>query len=113
MKSFLEIIGHYLQVVELEDDRGKKTGEKALIFPRYHQFDTVRKLIPDARVNGSGQHYLIQHSAGSGKSNTIAWLCHQLSGLHDAQDRRVFDSIIVITEQADARPPASAHHQAV
>ena len=70
--GILEIIGHYLQVVELEDDRGKKTGEKALIFPRYRQFDTVRKLIPDARVNGSGQHYLIQHSAGSGKSNTIA-----------------------------------------
>jgi len=97
--SLLEIIAQYLQVVELEDDKGKKTGERSLIFPRYHQLDAVRRLVAHAKGHGSGQHYLIQHSAGSGKSNTIAWLCHQLSGLHDAEDRRVFDSIIVITDR--------------
>ena len=97
--SLLEIIAQYLQVVELEDDKGKKTGERSLIFPRYHQLDAVRRLVAHAKGHGSGQQYLIQHSAGSGKSNTIAWLCHQLSGLHDGEDRRVFDSIIVITDR--------------
>lgn len=97
--SLLEIIAQYLQVVELEDDKGKKTGERSLIFPRYHQLDAVRRLVAHAMGHGSGQQYLIQHSAGSGKSNTIAWLCHQLSGLHDEEDRRVFDSIIVITDR--------------
>ena len=77
----------------------RKTGEQSLIFPRYHQLDAVRKLVKDAKINGIGQQYLIQHSAGSGKSNTIAWLCHQLSEIHNSGDNRIFDSIIVITNR--------------
>jgi type I restriction enzyme R subunit len=97
--SLLEIINHFLQVVEEEDDNGKKIGEKKLIFPRYHQLDAVRRLVSHAKTSGTGQYYLIQHSAGSGKSNTIAWLCHQLASLHDSKDKRVFDSILVITDR--------------
>src|SRR5207244_3442843 len=85
--------------VEEEDDKGHKTGKRFLIFPRYQQLDCVRKLIADARARGTGQRYLIQHSAGSGKSFTIAWLAHQLSTLHDVADRRVFDSIVVVTDR--------------
>src|SRR4029077_15771486 len=70
-----------------------------LIFPRYQQLDTVRRLVADARATGAGQRYLIQHSAGSGKSFTIAWLAHQLATLHGADDRRVFDSIVVVTDR--------------
>ena len=97
--SILDLVQHFVQVVELEDDKGRKTGEKRLIFPRYHQLDCVRRLVTQARTSGAGHRYLIQHSAGSGKSNSIAWLAHQLSVLHDASDQRVFDSIIVITDR--------------
>jgi len=97
--SILNLIQHFIQIVDEEDDEGRKTGKKLLIFPRYHQLDAVRCLVGDARVHGTGQRYLIQHSAGSGKSNSIAWLGHQLSVLHDDEDKRVFDSIIVITDR--------------
>lgn len=97
--SLLEIVQHFLQVVDVLDDDGNKTGRKKMIFPRYHQLDAVRGLVGDARGSGPGQNYLVEHSAGSGKSNTIAWTSHRLSGLHDAQDKRVFDSIIVITDR--------------
>ena len=97
--SLLEIVQHFLQVVDVLDEKGKKTGRKRLIFPRYHQLDAVRRLIGDARSSGPGHNYLVEHSAGSGKSNTIAWTAHRLSGLHDATDTRVFDSIIVITDR--------------
>ncbi len=97
--NLLEIINHFLQIVEEEDDKGKKTGKRKLIFPRYHQWEAVRKLVAHAKANETGQHYLIQHSAGSGKSNTIAWLSHQLAGLHNVEDKRVFDSVIVITDR--------------
>ena len=79
--------------------RGAKQARNIFIFPRYHQLETVRRLIAHARLYHAGQHYLIQHSAGSGKSNTIAWTTHQLSNLHDEADERVFDSIIVITDR--------------
>ena len=82
-----------------KDQKGRKTGKRFLIFPRYQQLDSVRRLVADARALGAGQGYLIQHSAGSGKSFTIAWLAHQLSTLHDADDRRVFDTIVVITDR--------------
>jgi len=95
----LDLIQNFIQVVEEEDDKGKKTGKLSLVFPRYHQLDCVRRLVADCQKNGTGQRYLIQHSAGSGKSNSIAWLAHQLSALHDAQEKRVFDSIIVITDR--------------
>jgi type I restriction enzyme R subunit len=97
--SVLDLVRQFIHEVEEEDDRGRKTGKRFLIFPRYQQLDAVRKLVADARANGAGQRYLIQHSAGSGKSFTIAWLAHQLSTLHDASDRRVFDSIVVITDR--------------
>jgi type I restriction enzyme R subunit len=97
--SVLDLVRQFIHEVEEEDDKGHKTGRRFLIFPRYQQLDCVRKLIADARANGAGQRYLIQHSAGSGKSFTIAWLAHQLSTLHDGQDRRVFDSIVVITDR--------------
>lgn len=97
--SVLNLIEHFIQIVEEEDDEGRKTGKILLIFPRYHQLDAVRRLVADARASGSGERYLIQHSAGSGKSNSIAWLAHQLSVLHDDEDKRVFDSIVVITDR--------------
>jgi type I restriction enzyme R subunit len=97
--SVLNLIQQFIYIVEEEDDEGRKTGEKFMIFPRYHQLDAVRRLVAHARHNGPGNRYLIQHSAGSGKSFSIAWLAHQLSILHNDQDQRVFDSIIVITDR--------------
>ena len=97
--SSLDLIRQFIQEVEEEDERGRKTGKRFLIFPRFQQLDCVRKLVADARRNGAGHRYLIEHSAGSGKSFTIAWLAHRLSTLHDASDRRVFDSIVVITDR--------------
>ena len=76
----------------------KKAGE-LVIFPRYHQWDAVFRLEADAKANGAGQSYLVQHSAGSGKSNTIAWTAHRLSSLHDSTDTKVFDKVIVITDR--------------
>ena len=91
------ILENYAQVVE---EKNEKTGKKKAvqIFPRYHQLDVVRKLLRDAREHGAGKRYLIQHSAGSGKSNSIAWLAHQLIGLKK-DDAEVFDSIIVVTDR--------------
>ncbi len=97
--SVLDLVRQFIHEVEDEDEKGRKTGRRFLIFPRYQQLDCVRRLVADARSTGAGQRYLIQHSAGSGKSFTIAWLAHQLSTLHDGSDRRVFDSIVVITDR--------------
>ena len=97
--SVLDLILNFVQVVDEEDDKGKKTGKLSMVFPRYHQLDCVRRIVADCKKNGTGQRYLIQHSAGSGKSNSIAWVSHQLSSLHDAEEKRVFDSIIVITDR--------------
>jgi type I restriction enzyme R subunit len=97
--SVLDLIQQFIHIVEDDDDRGRKTGKRTLIFPRYHQLDAVRRLVQDARERGPGHRYLVQHSAGSGKSFSIAWLAHRLSVLHDDADRRVFDSIIVITDR--------------
>jgi type I restriction enzyme R subunit len=97
--SILDLVRQFIHEVEEFDEDGRKTGKRYLLFPRYHQLDAVRRLVFDARSRGAGQHYLIQHSAGSGKSFTIAWLAHQLSTLHDEKNRRVFDSIIVITDR--------------
>ena len=97
--SVLDLVRQFIHEVEEEDEQGRKIGKRFLIFPRYQQLDCVRRLVTDARAAGAGQRYLIQHSAGSGKSFTIAWLAHQLSTLHDATDRRVFDSIVVITDR--------------
>lgn len=92
--SILDILHRFVQV-----SKDEKTGKEKLIFPRYHQLNVVRKLVGDVYANGSGKNYLIQHSAGSGKSNSIAWLAHHLANLHDASDEVVFHSIIVITDR--------------
>lgn len=97
--SVLNLVQHFIHEVEDEDEQGRKTGRRRLIFPRYHQLDAVRRLVVHARERGPGQNYLIQHSAGSGKSASIAWLAHQLSILHDDSNQRIFDSIIVITDR--------------
>ncbi len=78
---------------------GPQRQPRVVIFPRYHQWDAVLKLEADAKDNGAGQSYLVEHSAGSGKSNTIAWTAHRLSNLHDATDTKVFDKVIVITDR--------------
>ncbi|MCB1087540.1 MAG: type I restriction endonuclease subunit R, partial [Verrucomicrobiae bacterium] len=92
-----EILENYAQIVEEENPRtGKK--KKVQIFPRYHQLKAVRRLLADVADHGAGKRYLIQHSAGSGKSNSIAWLAHQLIGLR-REGKDVFDSIIVITDR--------------
>ncbi len=97
--SVLDLLRQFIHEVEEEDENGRKTSKRFLIFPRYQQLDCVRRLIADARTRGPGQRYLIQHSAGSGKSFTIAWLAHQLATLHNHDDRRVFDSIVVVTDR--------------
>lgn len=102
-ESLANIIESYAQVVEEEeaDASGKKRKKRKQIFPRFHQLRTVRALLRRAHAEGVGKRYLIQHSAGSGKSNTIAWLAHQLVELRRADDPMTaqFDSIIVITDR--------------
>ncbi|WP_275315259.1 type I restriction endonuclease subunit R [Tenacibaculum bernardetii] len=98
--SFMDIIGKFLHLdVEVYELNGVKKKKETMIFPRFHQMDVVRKLTKDAKAKGAGQNYLVQHSAGSGKSNSIAWLSYRLSSLHNTQNERVFDSVIVITDR--------------
>ena len=96
-ESVADILENYAQVVEVRDEKtGRK--KKTQIWPRYHQLDVVRRLLDDAGENGVGRRYLVQHSAGSGKSNSIAWLAHQLIGL-TRDGAPVFDSIVVVTDR--------------
>ncbi|MCD6389870.1 MAG: type I restriction endonuclease subunit R, partial [Desulfobulbaceae bacterium] len=102
--SLLDILGRFmhLQVSEkrIMTDKGiKRITRETMIFPRYHQLDSVRKLVAHARASGPGHNYLVQHSAGSGKSNSIAWLAHRLSSLHNENDQKVFNSVIVVTDR--------------
>ena len=97
---WLDILHRFIHVERPE--KGSMAARRAaerVIFPRYHQWDAVLRLKADAREHGAGCSYLIQHSAGSGKSNTIAWTVHRLSTLHDSQDRKVFDKVVVITDR--------------
>ena len=98
--SWLEIIGRFihLQTEEFEFE-GHTSKKEKMIFPRFHQLDAVRKMTQHAQLNGAGCNYLVQHSAGSGKSNSIAWLAYRLSGLHNAEDKRIFDGVIVVTDR--------------
>ena len=98
--SFMDIFARFIHL-QVEEKRigGKKIKKETMIFPRYHQLDAVRKLIADAKEKGVGKNYLIEHSAGSGKSNTIAWLSHRLVSLHNENDEKIFDSIVVITDR--------------
>lgn len=99
--SFMDLLSNFIQEYseEKEDERGRRIREEKLIFPRYHQLDTVKRVIEDARENGPGKNYLIQHSAGSGKSNTIAWIAHRLSELHNDKNENIFDGVIVVTDR--------------
>lgn len=99
--SFLDLLARFihLQLEEKRDDQGRKVKKETMIFPRYHQLQAVRILVEAARREGVGNNYLIEHSAGSGKSNTIGWLAHRLASLHDTGSRRVFDSVIVVTDR--------------
>ena len=99
--SLMDLLARFfhLQIEEKMNDEGKKFKKETMIFPRYHQLDAVRLLVDKAAEEGVGHNYLIEHSAGSGKSNTIAWLAHRLSSLHDQNDQRIFDSVVVITDR--------------
>ena len=70
-----------------------------MIFPRYHQLDAVRKMITHTKINSVGRNFLIEHSADSGKSNTVAWMAHRLSNLHDEKDHKIFDTVVVVTDR--------------
>lgn len=99
-ESLLDILARFIHIQVDE----KKVGEKvirreSMIFPRYHQLDAIRRIVDDAQQTGAGQNYLVQHSAGSGKSNTIAWLAHRLASLHSDTDQKIFDSVVVVTDR--------------
>jgi type I restriction enzyme, R subunit len=100
-ESLLDLLARclHLDVEERTTDDGKKIRKESLIFPRYHQLQAMRKLVAAAASEGVGHNYLVEHSAGSGKSNTIAWLAHRLSSLHNERDERLFDSVVVITDR--------------
>lgn len=97
----LDIIGGFMHLLVEEKPGKNNTAERreTMIFPRFHQLDAVRKMMADAQALGTGRNYLIQHSAGSGKSNTIAWTAHRAITLHDANDKPVFDTAIIVTDR--------------
>ena len=100
--AWLEIIGKFLHASswkETDPVTGEVAQRDSLLFPRFHQWESVTNVISAARTEGPGHKYLIQHSAGSGKTNSIAWTAHQLSSLHDSMDKKVFDSVIVVTDR--------------
>ncbi len=104
-ESFLDILGHFMfletKEEKVDDGRGghRVVTKETMIFPRYHQLDSVRKLVAGPRREGSGRNYLIQHSAGSGKTNSISWLSHRLASLHSDEDAKIFDCVVVITDR--------------
>ena len=113
--AWLDILGSFVHVQQVRDSDGKKTGQSVTVFPRYHQWDAVTRLLAAARADGPGKNKLVQHSAGSGKSNTIAWLAHRLSRLHTPGDDSllgqgvkaaglgtnvpVFDKVVIVTDR--------------
>ncbi len=100
--NWLQILGRFmhLSIENIVDPvTGEQSKRESLLFPRFHQWESVTKLIETAKVEGPGNRYLIQHSAGSGKTNSIAWTAHQLSTLHNAEGKKVFDSVIVVTDR--------------
>jgi type I restriction enzyme R subunit len=98
--TFLDMIARFIHLEYKESKLGdKKIIKEKMIFPRYHQLDSVCKLVNDSRINGTGNNYLIQHSTGSGKSLSIAWLAYRLSSLHDENDKKIFNSIVVVTDR--------------
>jgi type I restriction enzyme R subunit len=96
-ESWIDILARFMHL-QVEKKDGRIVSER-IIFPRYHQLDVVRKINQDVRERGAGGSYLIQHSAGSGKSNSIAWLAYRLASLHDTEDKLIFDSVVVVTDR--------------
>ncbi len=99
--AWLRLIARFLHLEKKteQDFHGRRTTKEGLIFPRYHQWDVVKKLLAATAAEGAGQRYLIQHSAGSGKSNSIAWVAHQLASLYDDAGEKLFNSVIVVTDR--------------
>jgi type I restriction enzyme R subunit len=100
--NWLQILGRFMHLsIEniIDPVTGEQSKRESLLFPRYHQWESVTKLIQAAKTEGPGNRYLIQHSAGSGKTNSIAWTAHQLSTLHSDEGKKVFDSVIVVTDR--------------
>lgn len=100
--SLIDILFRFVFVKQedIKDSTGEIIDKKeTVIFPRYHQLDVVRKIEEDVKLNGVGKNYLVQHSAGSGKTNSISWLSHRLAKLHNEEDKAVFDTVIVITDR--------------
>lgn len=99
--SLLDLLARFLHldIQERRTEEGKKVRKESMIFPRYHQLQAVRNILSAAASEGAGHNYLVEHSAGSGKSNTIGWLAHRLSSLHNEKDERIFDSVVVITDR--------------
>ncbi|MCL6452186.1 MAG: DEAD/DEAH box helicase family protein [Alicyclobacillus sp.] len=98
--NFMDLLQKFLHLqVDEKVKNGKKVRKETMIFPRYHQWDAVNKILADVLERGPGHNYLIQHSAGSGKTNTISWLAHRLSSLHGPDDKPIFDAVIVITDR--------------
>lgn len=102
--SILELIKKFIfvEVKEKKDKNGKPikgSRKENLVFPRYHQRDAIKSLLADVKENGSSQNYLIQHSAGSGKTKTIAWLAHRLASQHDDDNKQIFDQVVIITDR--------------
>lgn len=103
--SLLDILHRFISYVKEKeevvgkDGKSKMVTKEKIIFPRYHQYDVVRKLVADVMVSGAGKNYLIEHSAGSGKSNSIAWIAYRLASLHNKQNEQLFNSVIVVTNR--------------
>ncbi|SBO17654.1 putative type I restriction-modification system (HsdR) [Carnobacterium divergens] len=98
--NLMDIIQKFMNLeVKKEKQEGRESTKKTLIFPRFHQLDVVRKIVSDVKINGSGKNYLVQHSAGSGKSNSIAWLAYHLASVHDENNDPIFSSIIIVTDR--------------
>lgn len=99
--TILDLISKFIFVEvkeKVDEETGKVKRSENLVFPRYHQLDVIRKILADVRENGTAQNYLIQHSAGSGKTNSIAWLAHRLTSLHDANNKIIFDNVVIVTD---------------
>ncbi|MDN6298559.1 MAG: DEAD/DEAH box helicase family protein [Halomonas sp.] len=99
--AWLKVLGRFLHLEKTttEDFHGRRRSKESLIFPRYHQWEVVNRLVSHTREEGPGQRYLVQHSAGSGKSNSIAWAAHQLASLYTDDGQRLFNSVIVVTDR--------------
>ena len=98
--SMIDLIAKFITITEEKEDKnGKSYITKKIIFPRYHQYDVVKKILADVKEKGAGVNYLIEHSAGSGKSNSIAWIAYRLASAFDKDDKYIFDSVIIVTNR--------------